>query len=458
MAQEAKSLAQAIDDGTLQTANDVAKVVGYYNAPSTSINCKIAQSFTAGFKIYGGAQGITLGILALAGIPPMALALPAAVSLEMLLVAGGGLIAIGAELGPDGASHVSAGLNLVDSAFKQALNKLVSVMTPEGSVATSVKLWHIIQNVKKLKEGIELVKNPPVIPVTLAGLSCPTVLQVGTSGTCTVSLTASQLGPTSIGLNSSAPAVAGVPSTVSVPAGSATTIFTVTAGQSSGSATITAGPLNGSTRTATVAVTGLVTLGNLTCSSTLQIGQIGSCTLSLSAAQNSQVTIPVSTTNAAVLFVPNSIVVPANQVSFTFPVTGTAEGFANVIAGPLNEIFSNVITVVTPISPISLQITSASCELLDPSFSLVTITGTVTGPIGTHFTEPLGGFSCQWPFCTRGSNDPPSSTWEFGRGLNLPQGAVIDYLIVAKADIFDGEKFIEITGTAGTSVTCPSIF
>src|ERR1051325_5123381 len=101
-------------------------VVGYYGASKTSPNCSSAAAVNTGVSVVTGSGAVALGLLALAGGPAEALALPAAALLYISLSTAGGEIAIGGALGQatSGAMQlVQSGMESLDELFKVALIK-----------------------------------------------------------------------------------------------------------------------------------------------------------------------------------------------------------------------------------------------------------------------------------------------------------------------------------------------
>jgi len=90
----------------------------------------------------------------------------------------------------------------------------------------------------------------------IATLSCPSIIPVGSMGTCTISIIGPLGAPvsTTVGLSSDNTGILTVPASVFLPAGQNSSLFPVM-GVATGTVTITAGPLNGSSRTASVSVT-----------------------------------------------------------------------------------------------------------------------------------------------------------------------------------------------------------
>lgn len=107
---------------------------------------------------------------------------------------------------------------------------------------------------------------------------------------------------------------------------------------------------------------------------------------------------------------------------------------------------------VNPAGTPSITITSATC-----TNSTVTVTGTVTGPVGAHLrdsgssTDIFLGLTCpSWSFiCIRDTNEPLTSTWTGEAGVNVPSGSTLAFRVSA-GDIRSG-----VVSASGT-VTCPT--
>lgn len=96
---------------------DVGNLVGYYGASKTSVNCKTATAVNTGLGVVAGAGGFALGVLALAGAPLEAVALPAAAVLYVTFATASGEIAVGGGLGQtssDAAMLVQNGMRTLD--------------------------------------------------------------------------------------------------------------------------------------------------------------------------------------------------------------------------------------------------------------------------------------------------------------------------------------------------------
>jgi hypothetical protein len=171
---------------------------------------------------------------------------------------------------------------------------------------------------------------PPSAP-TLSTLSLsPSTVTGGNSSQGTVTLTsAAPTGGASVALSSSNPAVASVPPSVTVPAGSTSAAFAVTTSSvsASTSATISAA-YGGVTRTASLAVQPATTttpaaLSALSLSPTsVTAGGTSQGTVTLTAAAPSGgASVALSSGNAGVVSVPASVLVPAGATSASFTAT-----------------------------------------------------------------------------------------------------------------------------------------
>ena len=153
-AQEARSLADAI--GTEQRPN-VALYTGYYGAPRTSINCKTAEAFNTTYLIVGGAGAVGVGILALGGLPAIALALPAAALLYVTVAGGGGMIAVGGALGQD----TPGAIELVQGGVQKIESQLRSILVGTVLPKTAGTLVGLFQGASSL---IEAFTTAPISP------------------------------------------------------------------------------------------------------------------------------------------------------------------------------------------------------------------------------------------------------------------------------------------------------
>src|SRR5438309_909193 len=176
--------------------------------------------------------------------------------------------------------------------------------------------------------------------------SSSSITQGGASA-LTVTISAAQPTPSTVGLSSSAPGVAFVPSSVVIPSGQLSAVITVDA-NTTGTAQITAN-LNGSSVTSVVTVTSaLPTIASLLPPTTpVTLGANAILTVTLSAAQPTGTVISLATDPLGILAAPPTVTVPAGQLSVPFPIGTIALGTASVRAS-LNGSISEAAVQVTP--------------------------------------------------------------------------------------------------------------
>jgi hypothetical protein len=181
--------------------------------------------------------------------------------------------------------------------------------------------------------AIEIVPPPP----TLQALTCPSSLAASATSVCVVTLNATQLTETPVGLSVDPSGVLAAPATITVPAQSLRAEFAVTA-LAPGEAGLTAGPLNGSGQTVTVQVLPPPpTLAGLAPpEGALVVGATATFTLSLNAAQPTETILPFALVPQGIASSPGAITVPAGTLTAPVPVTGLAPGVATLTVGPLN--------------------------------------------------------------------------------------------------------------------------
>lgn len=177
------------------------------------------------------------------------------------------------------------------------------------------------------------ITTPPTLTLAPASLSMP----AGTQATMTVTLSQAQAVATTVTLTSSAPAVASVPATVTIPAGFTTATFQVTGVSVGGPVGITASvPLPGVTpANATVTVTALsITLSPNSLTISGPVGSTATMSVELGAVVSSPVTVTLSSSNPALVSVPASVTVAANTkiASFTVTRAGAGTGSATITA------------------------------------------------------------------------------------------------------------------------------
>jgi RHS repeat-associated protein len=171
-------------------------------------------------------------------------------------------------------------------------------------------------------------------PAELVSLA-PSALNagVGATGQFTVNLNAAQPTATTVALLVDEGGVLQVPSTVVIPAGQISATFGVT-GLAAGAATVSAQLGQGPARTAAVQVVppppAIQSL--LPSPLVLQQGATGSLTLTLNAAQRGDTAVPLSTDAPRALQIPESVTIPAGQLSAQIPITGLIIGTGKVCA------------------------------------------------------------------------------------------------------------------------------
>ena len=170
----------------------------------------------------------------------------------------------------------------------------------------------------------------------LSGFSCnPLSISPSAGSTCTVNLTSPALsGGASIALSSS-PAGANVPSSVTIPQGSALATFSVTAGSVSSATVVTlTASYSGLSSTFPITVNPpAVALNGVSVNpSAVVSGQSATGTVTLTAAAGSGgVPVALSSSNAAAASVPSSVTVPQGASSATFSVnTGNVSSATSV--------------------------------------------------------------------------------------------------------------------------------
>ena len=187
---------------------------------------------------------------------------------------------------------------------------------------------------------------------TITSLAPPTLtITQGASGTLTVTISAAQPTATTVTLISSASGIASVPGTVTIPAGQTTAPIPVSA-NTPGTAQITAS-LNGTSAASLVTVTAALptVVSLLPLTNPVNLGGSVTLMVTISAAQPTDTTIPLSASPGGVVTVPPSVTVLANQTTATFSVGTVALGTALVTAS-LNGTSASASVQVTPPPPV----------------------------------------------------------------------------------------------------------
>ena len=191
--------------------------------------------------------------------------------------------------------------------------------------------------------------NVTPAPPTIASLQPASLLVTqGAAGTLTVTLTSAPIANTAVTLGTSAPVIASVPASITVPAGQVTASIPII-GVSPGTSQISAS-LNGSTVSSQITVNPapptvvslLPTLSNVT------LGTSSSITLTISAAQAGNTVVPINAGPPGIVTAPTQVIVPAGQTSTTVNVSATALGQAGVTASLNSSSASSVINVIAP--------------------------------------------------------------------------------------------------------------
>jgi RHS repeat-associated protein len=173
----------------------------------------------------------------------------------------------------------------------------------------------------------------------------PLPLQQGATGSLTVAINVAQEAATTISLTNTAPAVASLPATVTVPAGAITTAVPVTALEP-GSTDVTAS-VNATSATSTVTVTPPPpVVASLTPATlTLPKGIPGVLRVTVSRAPNVATAVALSSSNPSVASVPPEVNIPAGALFADFPVVANFEGQATIGASLNGGSASSAVTI-----------------------------------------------------------------------------------------------------------------
>ncbi|MBI5234027.1 MAG: hypothetical protein HY880_06710 [Deltaproteobacteria bacterium] len=154
-ATEAKAFAQKALEANpdLTTLGPLVQEVIY--APGQKATCNSAHAFDEAYKIVGGVGGIGIGLLALAGAPAAALALPSAALLYMTIEGAGGMIGVGGILGQTAqgaADMVQNGIDMFEDLLRDTVLK--------GPLAESTgALYDVAAGSYSLRQAI--ISSPP---------------------------------------------------------------------------------------------------------------------------------------------------------------------------------------------------------------------------------------------------------------------------------------------------------
>jgi hypothetical protein len=230
-----------------------------------------------------------------------------------------------------------------------------------------------------LNSGCVVLTIIPAAEPTSTSLSCGGSVTAGSTGTGTVTLSATQLTDTTITLASNNTSAATVPASVIIPAGTLSANFTIT-GVAAGDAIITATPPIGlgTAQTCQVSITAAapvtISLGGNTCPlTTIGVGTSATITVTIGSQQGSPTTITLTSSNPGVATVPPSVIIPTGATSATFDVTGVGPGSSSItatapdsIGGATVSCTTNVegrataeVAAVPALSPLALALTAA---------------------------------------------------------------------------------------------------
>ncbi|MGL5936039.1 MAG: right-handed parallel beta-helix repeat-containing protein [Cetobacterium sp.] len=198
-------------------------------------------------------------------------------------------------------------------------------------------------------------QGPPPA-ATIGNLSPNTLtIQNGQNGTLTVALNATQGSNTVVSLSSSNTGVATVPATVTVPAGQLSVIFTVTS-VANGTANITAS-LNSTSDVTPITVESSpppppapAVVSLLPSTVSVNTAATVNLTININAAQGTNTSVVLSSSNPAVASVPASATVLSGNTSVVAMVSGLTPGTV-VITATLSGTATSTITVVAPPPP-----------------------------------------------------------------------------------------------------------
>jgi len=229
------------------------------------------------------------------------------------------------------------------------------------------------------------ISSLAVSPSTVAG---------GTSSTGTATLSAAApAGGATVTLASSNPAVVGVPASVTVPAGAASTSFAITTTTVAASTALSiSGTFGGVTRTAVLTVTPVAaapSLSSVTVNPTSVVGGAGaSGTVTLTAAAPAGgAIVGLSSSNTTVASVPASATVAAGALSANFSIGTTAV----TVATPVT--ISGTFGGATRTATLSVNPQVAPPPPPPPPAQSATLTVTATGRTGERVTSSPAGIN-----------------------------------------------------------------
>jgi hypothetical protein len=243
----------------------------------------------------------------------------------------------------------------------------VNATVPAGQLTTAIPVTAMAPGsatITAMLNGSQVHGTITVAPAgpTLTSL-LPATLQVtqGAAGMLTVTLSAAQGSGTLVSLTSSNGSLVSLPpgGVVTVPAGQTSQTFAVF-GVGHGQATITAS-LNGTTAESqvTVVVPLPTVVSLLPPVLPLTEGSAGTLTVTLNASPPAETDVFLATSDASVVGLPGDhLIVPANTLAVSFPVTGLSRETATVTASLNGSTGTAAVTVAPP--PPTLQGLSCS--------------------------------------------------------------------------------------------------
>lgn len=245
--------------------------------------------------------------------------------------------------------------------------------------------------------GTEEPAGPGVLSVAVN----PNVVTGGDPSTGTVGLTdVAPSGGTSVALASSDPAVATVPSSVTVPAGETTATFTVSTSAVTASTDVvisaSAGGSSASTTLTVAPPSGGGTLASLTIQPDQVIGgDTATGTVALEAAVDTETLVTLTSSDETVATVPGSVTVPAGAMTATFAVATlpntTGVGQFAVISGHAGGVTrsASITTVGEPSGPAMIALDPFPSRLGGggPATGIVTFEAPLTDGVILSFTS-----------------------------------------------------------------------
>jgi RHS repeat-associated protein len=418
------SAAQATDTTVALSSSD-PRIVGLPPAGTVTVP---AGQLAEPFAIFGGSPGTATITATLNGTTAqtqvtVVTALPAVVSLlpPVLPLSEGSTGTLTVTLSASQPTDTDVFLTTSDASVAGLPGDRVTV--PAHTLSTSVPVTGRARGTATVTAALNgtaataaITVKPP--PPTLTGLTCPATLTEAATGLCTLTLNATQITDTFVPLGASDPGVLSVAPSVTVPAHTLTATVAVTA-MGLGTATITAGPLHGTSQTANAQVLPppptIVSL--LPSPASLSTGAHTALTLTLNAAQLAETVVPLVSTPAGVVQVPNSVTVAAGSLTGSVTITGMAPGRATVSAGPLNGSQAQTEITVTPVPPGVTALTPPTLALPQGTAEPLTVTIAPAQPDATpvplassdpttvevppHVPVPAGDTSAAFPVIGR---------------------------------------------------------